>query len=42
MADRGWMVVASYHNHHDDKPGHIVIVRPGQASAADMASEVPT
>src|SRR5215831_19213071 len=26
-ANRGQLVVASYHNHHDDRPGHIAIVR---------------
>lgn len=40
-ANRGWLVVASYHNHDDDKPGHIVIVRPGQTSADVMASDGP-
>ena len=30
-ANQGWLVVASYHNRRDDKPGHIAIVRPASA-----------
>lgn len=40
-ANRGWLVVASYHNHYDDRPGHIVIVRPGQTTSARLAAEGP-
>ena len=40
-ANRGLLVVASYHNHHDDKPGHIAIVRPGNKTAAQIAAEGP-
>ena len=34
FANRGWLVVATYRNHHDDKPGHIAIVRPSNKSGA--------
>lgn len=40
-ANRGEFVVASYHNHHDDKPGHIAIVRPSAKSAEAIAAEGP-
>jgi hypothetical protein len=40
-ANRGLLVVASYHNHYDDKPGHIAIVRPGDKSAEALMSEGP-
>lgn len=40
-ANRGDLVVASYHNHHDNKPGHIAIVRPGRKSAAQVQAEGP-
>ena len=40
-ANRGLLVVASYHNHHDDRPGHIAIVRPGNKTAEQMAAEGP-
>ena len=40
-ANRGLLVVASYHNHRDDKPGHIAIVRPSDKSAEAIASEGP-
>ena len=40
-ANRGMLVVASYHNHRDDKPGHIAIVRPGDKSAEEIAAEGP-
>ncbi len=40
-ANHGELVVASYHNHHDDKPGHIAIVRPSEKSASEIASEGP-
>jgi hypothetical protein len=40
-ANRGLLVVASYHNHHDNKPGHIAIVRPGTKGAAQIAAEGP-
>ncbi len=40
-ANRGQLVVASYHNHHDDRPGHIAIVRPGNKTAEQIAAEGP-
>jgi len=40
-ANRGYLVVATYRNHHDDKPGHIAIVRPSGKSAAAIHSEGP-
>ena len=40
-ANRGLLVVASYHNHHDDRPGHIAIVRPGSKTAEQIAAEEP-
>ncbi len=41
LANRGDLVVAVYKNHHDDKPGHIAIVRPSDKSAAAIRSEGP-
>jgi hypothetical protein len=41
-ADRGEFVVASYHNHREDKPGHIAIVRPAEKSSETIAAEGPT
>jgi len=40
-ANRGMLVVASYRNHHDDRPGHIAIVRPGTKTAEQIAAEGP-
>lgn len=40
-ANHGDLVVASYHNHHDNKPGHIAIVRPSNKSAEAIAIEGP-
>jgi hypothetical protein len=40
-ANRGLLVVASYHNRRDNKPGHIAIVRPGNKSAQQIAMEGP-
>jgi hypothetical protein len=40
-ANRGLLVVASYHNHHDDRPGHIAIVRPGTKTPEQIAAEGP-
>jgi len=33
--------VATYRNHHDDKPGHIAIVRPSTKPAAQVEREGP-
>jgi hypothetical protein len=40
-ANRGQLVVASYHNHHDDRPGHIAIVRAGTKTTEQIAAEGP-
>ena len=40
-ANRGMLVVASYHNHHDDKPGHIAIIRASSKSPKLIAQEGP-
>lgn len=40
-ANRGMLVVAAYKNPHDDKPGHIAIVRPSDKSRAAIQSEGP-
>jgi hypothetical protein len=40
-ANHGLLVVASYHNHHDDRPGHIAIVRPGNKTVEQIAAEGP-
>jgi hypothetical protein len=40
-ANRGLLVVATYKNHQDDKPGHIAIVRPSNKSRASILSEGP-
>ena len=41
LANRGMLVVATYRNHHDDKPGHIAIVRPSEKTAAQIEREGP-
>jgi hypothetical protein len=41
LANTGALVVASYHNHRDNKPGHIAIVRPGDKSQQAILSEGP-
>jgi hypothetical protein len=41
FANRGFLVVATYHNHKDDKPGHIAIVRPSNKSAREISAEGP-
>jgi hypothetical protein len=40
-ANQGMLVVAVYHNHSDQKPGHIAIVRPGDKSPDLLAAEGP-
>lgn len=40
-ANDGWFVVATYKNHHDDKPGHIAIVRPSDKPAAAIRDAGP-
>jgi hypothetical protein len=40
-ANQGWLVLAAYRNHHDDKPGHIAIVRPSDKDARAVRDEGP-
>jgi hypothetical protein len=40
-ANRGNFVVATYRNHHDDKPGHIAIIRPSDKSESAIRAEGP-
>ena len=40
-ANKGQLVVASYHNRRNNKPGHIAIVRPGTKSPQQIAEEGP-
>jgi hypothetical protein len=40
-ANRGYLVVAVYKNHSDDKPGHIAIVRPSDKSRDEILAEGP-
>ena len=41
QANEGWLVVATYKNHHDDKPGHIAIVRPSDKRGDTVREEGP-
>ena len=41
LANQGYLVVASYHNHHDDKPGHISIIRPAVRMSAEIEADGP-
>jgi len=41
QANEGWFVVATYKNHHDDKPGHIAIVRPSDKDVESIREEGP-
>ena len=40
-ANRGELVVATYRNHRDSKPGHIAIVRPGNKPRREIELEGP-
>lgn len=40
-ANGGSFVVAAYRNHKDDKPGHIVIIRPAAKSRSQLMAEGP-
>jgi hypothetical protein len=40
-ANLGDLVVAVYRNHHDDKPGHIAIVRPDDKAVAAIEHDGP-
>jgi hypothetical protein len=41
FANRGYLVVATYRNHKDEKPGHIAIVRPSGKSGREIDAEGP-
>lgn len=41
LANQGQLVVAVYRNHHDDRPGHIAIVRPTAKSTKQISEEGP-
>ncbi len=41
FADQGDFVVAVYKNHHENSPGHIAIVRPGDESLAEIKADGP-
>jgi hypothetical protein len=41
LANGGSLVLAAYRNHHDDKPGHIAIVRPSDKDARLIREEGP-
>lgn len=41
FVNEGWFVVAAYKNHHDDKPGHIAIVRPSDKDVRALREEGP-
>jgi hypothetical protein len=41
QANEGRFVVATYRNHNEDKPGHIVIVRPLDKSESTIRAEGP-
>lgn len=40
-ANRGFLVVATYKNHRDDKPGHIAIVRPSGRTRDEIVADGP-
>ena len=40
-ANLGDLVVAVYRNHHDEKPGHIAIVRPDDKTLAEVEHDGP-
>ncbi len=40
-ANRGFLVVATYKNHHDDRPGHIAIVRPSPRTKDEILADGP-
>jgi hypothetical protein len=41
LANHGSLVVATYRNHSDDKPGHIAIVRPSEKGVSAIQIEGP-
>jgi hypothetical protein len=38
-ANQGWLVLAAYKNHHDEKPGRISIVRPSDKETRVVREE---
>ena len=40
-ANAGELVVASYHNRRDDKPGHIAIIKPAALSLPEIQADGP-
>jgi hypothetical protein len=42
LANSGVLVVASYHSHRDNTPGHIAIIRPSVVTPEDIAAAGPT
>lgn len=40
-ANHGMLVVASYHNHHDNKPGHIAIIHPSNQQTEAVLENGP-
>ena len=40
-ANRGYLVVVTYKNHSDEKPGHIAIVRPSGRTRDEILAEGP-
>jgi hypothetical protein len=40
-ANAGELVVASYHNRRDDKPGHIAIIKPAALSPPEIEADGP-
>lgn len=41
LANQGELVLAAYRNHHDDKPGHIAVVRPSDKTERDIVRDGP-
>jgi hypothetical protein len=41
LANEGYLVVASYHAHFANKPGHIAIVKPAARAVNELESEGP-
>ena len=41
LANRGVLVVASYHSHNDEKAGHISIIRPAARSLGEIDADGP-
>jgi hypothetical protein len=41
LANEGSFVLAVYKNHHDDKPGHVAIIRPSDKDVRQIREEGP-